>query len=156
MPSAVLSAGRGPAATVLLALAAAVLAGASPAGHGASAQVSVEVPEGKTRSVRLRRLPREAVVAVSVRSSAALQVALVSAAQLKSQDPQALFRGALERRLTFQVVIQDAGDYYLVLDNRAGKAAVKVTATIRARKGAAAPRPAPKPPGSARERLNAT
>ena len=133
-----------PRALLILALGgAALFAGAPTDVPAATAQVAIEVPAGKTRSARLRRLPQDAVVAVAVRSSGALQVALVSAAQLKSAKPQALFRGALERRLSFQVVIPQAGDYFLVLDNRRGEAPVTVTATIQAKKGRAAPPPKP-------------
>lgn len=124
---------------VLLALAAPTTVGA------ATAQVTVEVPEGKTRTIRLRKLPRGAVIAVSVVASGRLRIALVSALQLKSDRPEALFRGALERRLSFRVVIPESSDYYLVLDNRRGKAPVKTTATVRAGKKAspAAPKTPP-------------
>lgn len=123
-----------------------LLALAAPEGHAATtAQVTVEVPEGKTRTIRLRKLPRGAVIAVSVVASGTLRIALISALQLKSDNPEALFRGALERRLSFRVVIPESSDYYLVLDNRRGKAPVKTTATVRAEKKAspAAPKAAP-------------
>lgn len=110
---------------------------------GGTVQVSVEIPEGKTRTVRLRRLPRGAVVAVDVAAEGALRIALISAAQLKTRRPEALFRGALDRRLTFQVVLPEPGDYYLVLDNRRGTEPIKARATIRAEKGAAPRTPEP-------------
>jgi hypothetical protein len=114
---------------------------APPAGHAASAtvQVSVEVPAGKTRSVRVSNLPRGAIVSVRVEANARLAVALVSAAQLKSKEPQALFRGVLDRSMSFQLGVPEAGHYYLVLDNRRGDEAVKAKATVRAEKPAATP-----------------
>lgn len=118
----------------------------------AAAQVSVEVPEGKTKTVRLRKLPRGAVVGVAIVASGKLRIALVSAIQLKSKKPEALFRGALERRLSFRVVIPESSDYYLVLDNRRGTGPVKTTATISAQKGAAKPSiPAPAKDGKMKE-----
>jgi hypothetical protein len=114
-----------------------------PAASG-TAQVSVEIPAGKTRSVRLRNLPLGTIVAVRVRAAGSLQVALISAAQLKSKKPEALFRGALDRSITFQVVLPEPGDYYLVLDNRRGTEPIKARATIRAEKKSAAP-PTPEP-----------
>lgn len=111
----------------------------------ASAQVSIEVPEGKTKTVRLRKLPRGTVLGVAISASGKLLVALVSAVQLKSPKPEAVFRGALERRMSFKVVIPEASDYYLVLDNRRGTEPVQATATIRAERGAAGP-PVPPPP----------
>jgi hypothetical protein len=138
----------------LLALAcAALLAGASPPGMAASAQVSIEVPQGKAKTVRLRKLPRGTVLAVSVSASGRLLVALVSAVQLKSPRPEALFRGALERRMSFKVVIPESSDYFLVLDNRRGTGPVQATATMRAERGSAAPpaSPAPKKGGKLNE-----
>lgn len=133
MPGAVLN----PSARTLLialALGAALLLAREPAWAANTVQLAAVVPAGKTKTVRLRRLPLEAVIAVRVRSDGNLQVALVSGAQLKSSRPQALFRGALERTLTFQVVVPAAGDYYLVLDNRGGKQPVKTQTTISANK----------------------
>lgn len=113
---------------------------------GGTAQVSIEVPDGKTRSVRLRNLPRGTVVAVKVSATGRLQIALISAAQLKSKRPEAVFRGALDRSIAFQVTLRESGDYYLVLDNRRGAEPVKARATIRAERKSAAPR-TPKPGG---------
>lgn len=118
----------------ILAISAALLLGHATPALGATVQVSSEVPVGKTKTIRLRRLPSGAIVAVRIRSSAALQVALVSAVQLKTSDPRALFRGALDRSLTFQVVVPASSDYYLILDNRRGTGSAQVEATISARK----------------------
>ena len=141
-----------------LALATALLfvhAGAPAA--AASAQVSVEVPAGKTKTVRLRKLPRGAVIGVAVVASGKLRIALVSAIQLMSKKPEALFRVALERRLSFRVVIPESSDYYLVLDNRRGTEPVKTTATISAQKGAEKPsRPPPAKDGKMNETRAAT
>lgn len=118
----------------------------------AAAQVTVEVPEGKTKTVRLRKLPRGAVVGVSVVASGKLRLALVSANQLKSKKPEALFRGALDRRLSFRVTIPESSDYYLVLDNRRGTESIKTTVTISAAKGTVTPSsPAPATDGKMKE-----
>ena len=142
MPRALLSPWR-----LALALGAALLfACAEVMAASGTAQVSIEVPDGKTRSVRLRNLPRGTVVAVKVSATGRLQIALISAAQLKSKRPEAVFRGALDRSIAFQVTLRESGDYYLVLDNRRGAAPVKARATIRAEKKSAAPQ-TPKPGG---------
>ncbi|MDH4326737.1 MAG: hypothetical protein OEZ09_04155 [Betaproteobacteria bacterium] len=119
----------------------------------AAAQVTVEVPEGKTKTVRLRKLPRGAVIGVAIVASGKLRIALVSANELKSKKPEALFRGALDRRLSFRVVIPESSDYYLVLDNRRGSEPVKTTATISAQEGAAKP---PSPPPARDEKMKET
>jgi hypothetical protein len=110
----------------------------SPAA-AAAAQVSVEVPNGKTKTVRLRNLPRGTLLSVRVRASGRLQIALISAVQLKSRKPEALFRGALERSLRFQVMLPESSDYYLVLDNRRGDEPIKARATINVEKVPAVP-----------------
>lgn len=108
----------------------------------AAAQVSIEVPGGKTRTVRLRNLPRGTGVAIRVVAEGKLQIALISAVQLKSKKPEALFRAALDRSISFQVTLPEAGDYYLVLDNRRGAEPVKARATIQVEKKPTAPAPA--------------
>lgn len=124
-------AGRG----LALALGAALLLQGAPAGAaGGTAQVSMEIDAGKTKSVRLRNLPRGTDVTVRVDADGRLGVALISRAQLKSSSPQALFKGALDRRMTFQVSIPEPDHYYLVLDNRRGAEPIKARVTIRAQR----------------------
>jgi len=139
-----------------IALAAAlVLAGVAAPARATTVQVTVDVPQGKTKTVRLRRLPKGAIVAVRIRTDRKLRIAFVSAIALKSKKPEALFRGAVDRGITFRVTIPTSSDYYLVLDNRRGTQPVKTRATIRAEKGSAPPKaPAPdkkKPKGSLNE-----
>ena len=123
----------------MFAMAAAVFMAMPDGAQAGSAQLSVTVPAGKTRSVRLRRLPKGAEVAVAVSASAPLGVALVSGSQLKSDRPTALFRGQLDRRMSFKVQIPADDDYYVVLDNRAGREPVRATATIQAVRGTGTP-----------------
>jgi len=52
----------------------------------ADAAVSLEVPAGQSKSVRLRNLPSGTVLQVAIKSSGRLLVALVSAKQLKSPE----------------------------------------------------------------------
>jgi hypothetical protein len=126
--------------------AAALLAGAEAGAAGGTVQVSIEIPAGKTKTVRLRNLPRGTQVTVRIDASGRLVVALVSGLQLRSPRPEALFRGALDRRMSFKVVIPEPSDYYLVLDNRRASEAVKARATIRAVREATKPRAPPAKP----------
>jgi hypothetical protein len=121
---------------------AAMLAGAPQAAVAATAQVTIEVPQGKAKSVRLRHLPRGTLVGIAIRASGRIGVALVHAKQLIQKKPRALFRATLERRMSFKVAIPESGDYYLVLDNRRGTKPVRVTATVQAVRGKKRP-PAP-------------
>jgi hypothetical protein len=123
------------------------LAFSVPPCAAAGAQVTIEVPPGQSKTVRLRYLPRGTQVGVAIDATGKLGVALVSAKQLQSKPPEAVFRGALDRRMSFQVEIPETSDYYLVLDNRRGGEAVKATATIEAVRGGSAP-PAPAAPAA--------
>ena len=152
MQGTFLSRARRPAQRVLALGCAALLTCAALPCVAAGAQVSIEVPQGKTKTVRLRQLPRGAVVGVAISVSGKLLIALVSAAQLKSPKPEPLFRGAVDSKMSFKVVIPEASDYYLVLDNRRGAGPVKATATIRAERGAA--RPSEPPPSKKGGKLN--
>lgn len=101
----------------------------------ADAAMVLEVPAGKSRTVRLRNLPSATALAVQVVSSGRLLVALVGEKQLRSPKPGksgALFRAVVERSLSFKVVIPERGNYLLVLSNRGGSKALKVRTRIHA------------------------
>jgi len=112
----------------------------------ADAAVSLEVPAGQSKSVRLRNLPSGTVLQVAIKSSGRLLVALVSAKQLKSPEgkPEPVFRGALDRSLSFKVVVPETSDYFLVLNNVRGSETLSVQTAIRAER-AAQRKPAPAP-----------
>jgi hypothetical protein len=132
--------------------AAALLTVASGTVAAQSAQVSIDVPKGEVKTVRLRRLPVGTAVAIMVVSSGKLVLALISASQLKSPQPRALFSGAFERKLSFKVTIPETSDYYLMLDNRRGSEDVSATAAIRVQRRPAKPQPPSPPPGGKDER----
>lgn len=100
----------------------------------AAAQVTFEVPQGKTKSMRLRNVASGMVMSIALRTSGRLLVALVGAHELKAspKNPRTLFRGAVERAMSFQVSIPKTGDYYLVLNNKRGSEPLEVRVTIRA------------------------
>jgi len=136
-----------------VALAAVLPVAGAPGGPSAqSAQVEIEVPPGKVKTVRLRHLPLGTTVAVVVVASGKLRIALINASEIKSARPRALFSGAFERKLSFRVVIPEAADYYLVLDNRRGTEHVSATAAIRAERGPTRP---PKAKGEEHARSDA-
>jgi hypothetical protein len=126
------------ALTPVLCLALALALAARPAA-AATVQVTLEVPQGKAKSVRLRKLPRGALLGIAISASGRIGVALVYAKHLIEKKPRALFRAVLERRVSFKVAIPESGDYYLVLDNRRGTAPVSVVSTIQAVRGGKRP-----------------
>lgn len=109
-----------------------LLFGATPEARAADAAVSVQVPAGQSRSIRLRNLPAGASMAVRVLTSGKLLVALVGEKQIREARGTPVFRAVVERRIAFKVVIPEAGNYFLVLGNRGGAETREVQAEIRA------------------------
>jgi hypothetical protein len=126
------------------ALLAALLLAAGPA-LAAEVAVTVEIPAGETRSIRLRGVPAGAVMAVRIEADGRVLVALVGAKQMKDPGgkPKALFRGAAQRKLSFRVSVPERDDYFLVLNNRQGTEARSVEVEIRSARRS--PKPAPPP-----------
>ena len=99
--------------------------------------VSVTIPAGQWKTVRLRNLPRETMVAVALRCDGSLTVGLLNAPD-HAQFPTVanpLFWGQAESKLGFSATIPQPGDYFVVLDNRGGTDPRHVTMTARARLG---------------------
>ncbi len=107
--------------------------------------MTVEVPAGQTRSIRLRGVPAGAVMAVRIEADGRVLVALVGAKQMKDPGgkPKALFRGATQRKLSFRVSVPERDDYFLVLNNRQGTEPRSVEVEIRSARRS--PKPAPPP-----------
>jgi hypothetical protein len=127
----------------------ALCVGPDPAA-AAQAAMSVELPGGKHKAVRLRNLPKGAIVAVAVQTSGPIAISLLSEPDYRRfprvQDP--VFLGTVDRKLSFTVTIPSSGNFYLVLDNRRAADACKVKFVISAQRGRvpkeSQPDPAPK------------
>lgn len=98
--------------------------------------MSLQLPAGKWKTVRLRNLPKDAVMAIVVNATRSITVSLLSEADYRRfprlQDP--IFLGSVERRLSFTVTIPATGTYYFVLDNRRSEEPCKVKFLIRAQR----------------------
>ena len=107
---------------------------APTAALAAEAAMSVEVPPGQYRSLRMRNLPKDAVVAVAIQTPDKLAASVVSEIDYrrypKPEDP--VFMGTVDKRLSFTVTIPQTGHYFLVFDNRQGSAPQKVKFVVRA------------------------
>lgn len=95
---------------------------------------NVNVPPGKWKAVRLKNLPKDAVVAVEVESSGRIVVALMDSNTYRhfSGTSRPLFLGQVEKRLSFSVTIPETDNYFVVLNNRSGEQPQAVKITIRA------------------------
>lgn len=118
--------------------------------------MSVDVPAGQFKRLRLPNLPKDTAIAVIVQSTGQLALILIGerpAAQQPSSPQAPVFVGSLDRQLSFTVTIPATGNYLLVFDNRKGTEARTVKFLIRAQAAKTAPgvpptTPSPLPPAS--------
>jgi hypothetical protein len=118
------------------------LLGSSLGAESGPAIFNIDVSPKKWKSVRMRDLPKDAVVAVQVESDGRLVVALVDSRGYGKpyRTSRPLFLGQVEKKLSFSVTIPEKGHYFLILDNRLGEEKRAATITVRAAKS---PAPAP-------------
>jgi hypothetical protein len=111
--------------------------------QAAEAVLTVNLDAGKHKAVRMRNLPKDAVMAIAAQSTGRIAVILLNERDYRTfpKVAEPVFAGTLERTLSFQVIIPEAGNYYLVLDNRRAGEVRKVRLGIRAQRGRAAPQP---------------
>ena len=111
---------------------------ASAAAKGPVA-LNVDIPLNTRKAVRLRNLPRDAVLDVAVVSSGEIVVAVVDSdgyARFPTGS-RPLFLGQVDDRLAFSLKIPATDHYYLVLQNRSTTHSQSATIMIRAARGEA-------------------
>jgi hypothetical protein len=125
-------------ATALFTIILCMLLFSSAAAEGL-ARVNLDISPGKWKSIRLRNLPKDTVLAVQVVSNGEIAVALLDSQsyQRLSKTPRPLFLGRVEKQLAFSVSIPAKDDYFVVLDNRSGQESRAVTVTVRAARAGA-------------------
>ena len=113
------------------------------AARAAEAAMTVELPAGQWKTLKLRNLPKDAVMAVVVQTTDRIAVMLVNETDFhrfpKAEEP--VFMGTVQKRLSFTVTIPGAGTYFMIFDNRQSATAQKVKFLIRAEPSAVAPEP---------------
>ncbi len=105
-----------------------------------SATVNTAVEAGKWSTARLGNLPAGAILDIKVTANGTIGVHLIEGRGIENfpDVKRPLFKGRTSRSLKFSIVVPRAGAYYVVIDNRAGKARREVTIDI----SAALPKPA--------------
>jgi hypothetical protein len=85
-----------------------------------SAALNGTVEAGKTYAVRLRNLPKGAVLAIKLKTSDSVVVWLLSEDSFKKfpSVEKPLFRGDTSGKLEFSLLIPESSHYFIVLDNR--------------------------------------
>jgi hypothetical protein len=112
----------------------------------AEAELNVDVPAGKWKGVRLKKLPRGAKVALQIESSGTVRVIVVDSTELRRfPNTRPLFQAAVEKRLGFSVVIPRTDDYYVVFDNRKSTETRQIKLNVKADAPARSQPPTGKP-----------
>ncbi len=110
-----------------------LLIGANAFAAGGPFTVNLDVPAGQWKAARLKSLPKGATLAVKVESSGDVIVIILDSTSKGEPDTsRPLFTGKVEKRLSFSVTVSEAGDHYLVLDNRRGPESKAVKVTVQA------------------------
>jgi hypothetical protein len=99
--------------------------------------VSADLSPGKWKAVRLRNLPKDAVVTVRAETSGEVMLAFLDAEDFQRfpAPTRPLFNGRVEKQIVFSLRMPAAGDYFVVLDNRFGSEARTVAVRIQAARG---------------------
>lgn len=97
------------------------------------ARLSIDVPAGQWKGVRLKNIPAGAVLGVQVDSDGPVAVLLLRAADLTRfpAPERPVFEGRTDDRLSISVLAPETGDYYVLVDNREGAEARSVALTLK-------------------------
>lgn len=116
--------------------------------QGTQATLTVSVPAGTHKTLRLRNLPKDAQIAVVVQTTGRIRVVMLTESDFERfPDPQdPVFVAPVERKLSIALTMPETGNYYVVFDNRKGIEERKVQMLIRAARGNANVKPQPLPP----------
>lgn len=99
------------------------------------ASFSRDVEPGIWTGVRLKNLPKAAILEVVIDTDGDIKVALTdSSITNKEKRNKPLFTGLVSKRMAFTVKTEQAGDHYIILDNRGGDTKRSVDLAVRARR----------------------
>lgn len=104
-----------------------------------SATVNGDVAAGKTSTTRLRNLPKGASLKVDLTTSGEVVIWLLNDDDYR-RFPSAkrpLFESRTDNKLAISLLIPETGNYYVVIDNRSGRAAREFTLSVNAAAGVA-------------------
>src|SRR3972149_7987737 len=87
-----------------------------------SAQLSIDVPAGKWKSVRLKNLPKNAAIRIEVQSDKAVTLSVMDEANYKKYPnvKRPLLQSRVINKFSVTVKIPASGHYYVVFDNTTG------------------------------------
>jgi hypothetical protein len=99
--------------------------------------VNVDVAAGNWKAVRLKSLPKNAIIALEVKCDDEITVTVIDSGDyLKFPNThRPIFVGRVQRKLSFSLTVPESGHYYVVLDNRSGLKQQAVKVTVAAARG---------------------
>jgi hypothetical protein len=99
--------------------------------------VNVDVAPGNWKTVRLKSLPKNAIIALGIKCDDEITVTVIDSGDyLKFPNShRPIFVGRVQRKLSFSITIPESGHYYVVLDNRSGLKQQAVKVTVAAARG---------------------
>jgi hypothetical protein len=99
--------------------------------------VNVDVTPGNWKAVRLKSLPKDAIIALEVKCEGEITVTVIDSADYRKfpNTHRPVFVGRVRKKLSFSLTIPESGHYYVVLDNRSGLKQQAVTVTVAAARG---------------------
>jgi hypothetical protein len=95
------------------------------------ATFSVEIPLGVWKGARIKNIPAGTTLGVEAAVDGPVDVLLLSSEDYRRNAVERpIFKGTTSDRLSFSVVAPKDGDYYVVIDNRAGSGARSAKLTV--------------------------
>ncbi len=133
---------------VVAGLAAGLLCWAGAGSVGAQqnqARLSVEIPPGKFKTLRLRNAPAQAQVALAVKASSRIMVSVLDETDARTypETREPLLTAPVEQAVSFSLTLPATGNYYVVFDNTRGTESARVQMALRAARARAPSQPAP-------------
>jgi hypothetical protein len=91
--------------------------------------VNLDVTPGNWKAVRLKSLPKDAVIALEVKCDGEINVMVIDSDDYRKfpNTHRPVFVGRVRKKLSFSLTIPESGHYYVVLDKRLQQLAAKWT-----------------------------
>jgi hypothetical protein len=102
-----------------------------------SATLSVDIPAGQNKTLRLKNLPKDAAVKVEVEGNGNFAASLLNESNFEKYPEvlRPLFQSNVRDKISFTVRIPEYGDYYVVFDNTSTLREINLNVTIHGASG---------------------
>ena len=102
-----------------------------------SAQLTIDLPAGQNKSIRLKNLPEGSTVEVEAEGKGDFVISLINEQNSLSYPTVShpLFQSNVRDKISFSVRIPKNGHYYVVFDNRSSSSIMNLNTTIQGATG---------------------